>query len=61
MTDLKLFAPNFYSILQTHEAAVANYVGGQDRGQTAFHFRALPGRETIELPCENLYGERRPE
>ncbi len=31
------------------------------RSQTAFHLRPPPGRETIELPCENLCGKRMPE
>ena len=45
-------------LIRLHETAVADHVSGQDRGQTAFHLRSPLGRETIELPRENLCGER---
>jgi len=48
-------------LVSLHELTVADHVSGQYHGQAAFHMRSPPRRETSELRCENLCGERFPQ
>jgi len=45
-------------LVQLHEAAVADHIGGEYGGQTTFHMQPFSRWEIIELPYENLRGER---
>ena len=47
-------------LVRPREAAVADHIGDQDRGRTAFRMRPPLGRDNIEPPCENPCNHRTP-